>query len=56
MEQTQRGEKDREREKEVMEGEPAQAQNGDGGMQPATTTKDKGVEPVRDTKRGQKQS
>jgi len=56
MEQTQRGEKDREHEKEVMEGEPAQAQKGDAGAQTATMTKDKGVEPAKDSKRGQKQS
>jgi len=54
MEQTQRGEKDREHEKEVMEGEPAR--KGDAGAQAATTTKDKGVEPAKDSKRGQKQS
>lgn len=56
MEQTKRGEKDREHEKEVMEGEAADAHKGTGGARAADTTKDKGVVPAKDAKRGQKES
>ena len=56
MEQTTRGEKDREREKEVMEGEPAAAQKADTGTQPANTTRDKGVGPAPDSTRGDTKS
>lgn len=56
MEQTTRGERDREREKEVMEGEPIDAHEGGGATRAANTTRDKGVEPAADRSRGDKKS
>lgn len=56
MDQTKRGEQDREREKEVMEGESTDARAAGAGAQPANTTRDKGVAPTPDTKRGDQSS
>lgn len=52
MNQTKRGEKDREQEKEVMQGEPiANRQAGQAEAQPASVTRDKSVEPANDRQR-----
>jgi len=46
-ERTERGEKDREREDEVVQGEPTDARGG-AGTRTGTVTRDQGVEPSND--------
>ncbi|HUR53000.1 MAG TPA: hypothetical protein VMZ71_02635 [Gemmataceae bacterium] len=57
MEQTKRGEADRERENEVMAGEPTgDAKKAAADAAVGTTTKDKSVEPAKDTQQSDKRS
>jgi hypothetical protein len=55
-ERTKRGEEDRKREDDKMTGEPVEAAKENTGTQVANTTRDQGVEPMKDVGRGDKTS